>query len=408
MKNMIKRIMIILVFTLIYPKYFTQNFKDTIAYDSMESYNWSGNWWVSTNNTGFASNVNVSPPASAYFYGSGNNNSAAEENWYVLPSIDTLRFDQEHKVQFRVASPRITSTSSTSGIDATDYIDIQVSTDGGVTYNSEIQITGNNNAYWNYNNATVSKVIDGSVDVYSPSSGGDRTLLGDGYSIVELIIPLGITQLAIDIYVRSNSNGEEFWFDDFFLLGSGGGTALPITLTSFEACQFHDDVRIDFIVESQVNNDVFEIQRSANGYEYSTIDSIPGDGTINQTMIYQYLDRYPIPGLSYYRLKQIDYDGVSELYMPVCIEYIPKRTVTLTIIPNPAISEIQVQVAEQDGTYFNHDVRIYDDHGNMVFKKFYFGDNSEFNINISKLSQGSYIVKSSTNEVEGIGKFIKK
>jgi len=128
-----------------------QTYSDTIGYDQMEKYNWSGNWWLNNSNIGFASNIAVSAPASAYFYASGGGNSPAEYNWYVLPNIDTLDPNEEHKIKVHFASPRITSTGSTSGIDEEDYIDIQVSTDGGVNYNSEVRITGNSNAYWGYN-----------------------------------------------------------------------------------------------------------------------------------------------------------------------------------------------------------------------------------------------------------------
>ncbi len=165
-----------------------QTFPDTVAYDQMEGYTWSGNWWVGAATTGFFSNASKSAPASAVIYGTGNAND--EYDWYSLPNIDTLDPNQEYKVQLNVGSYRFTSTGPNSGIDASDYIDVQVSTDGGLTYLSEVRITGNNNAYWDFNSKTVSKVVNGNVDIYTPAGGGDRTLAGDGYSIIELIFPL--------------------------------------------------------------------------------------------------------------------------------------------------------------------------------------------------------------------------
>jgi hypothetical protein len=297
-----------------------QTYNDTIGYDQMESYNWSGNWWLNNNNIGFASNIAVSEPASAYFYGTGGGNSPAEYNWYVLPSIDTLNPDEEHKMKFHFASPRITSTGSTSGIDLDDYIDIQVSTDGGVTYNSEIRITGFNNAYWDYNSATISKVVNGTLDTYRPSSGGDRTLLGDGYSIVELTFPLGVTQIAIDVYVRANSAGEEFWMDDFFMLGSGGGGfALPIVLQNFIGYPNNKGVTLEWSVLSEVNNDYFTIHKSIDCYHWEELGRVPGNGNHNNRLDYSYTDESPIPGISYYRLTQTDYDGNYEIFNPISI-----------------------------------------------------------------------------------------
>jgi hypothetical protein len=131
-----------LLIVLTYNKITAQTFNDTVAYDCMEEYNWSGNWWVNTSNTGFATNIAYSLPSSAYFYANGNNNSQAEYNWYSLPVIDTLDPNQEYKVKFHVASPRITSTGNTSGIDANDFLEVQVSRNGQA-FVSEIQIQGN-------------------------------------------------------------------------------------------------------------------------------------------------------------------------------------------------------------------------------------------------------------------------
>mgnify|MGYP003649257628 CR=1 FL=1 len=400
-------LMTFILIALVHNKISAQNFNDTVAYDSMEKYNWAGNWWLNTSNTGFAGNIAYSPPAAAYFYASGNNNSAEEYNWYSLPVIDTLDPSQEYKFKFHMASPRITSTGGTSGIDANDFLEVQVSRNGQA-FVGEIQVKGNSNAYWGFNPATISKVVNGSVDAYGPNGGGDRTLTGDGISVVELIFPLGTTSIAIDIYTQANSNGEEFWYDDFFLLGSGSGTTLPITLTSFEACQVEQYVQIDFTVESQVNNEWYHILRSSDGYEYDMIGAIPGDGNSNTTMEYMYIDRFPLPGVSYYKLRQVDFDDNAEVFRAVSVKFVPLSTIDLKIIPNPAIDMISLEVADQDGTYFNHHVRIYDIEGNEVYNKLFIGENFNINVDVSKFKKGSYIVSDETNKANAVGKFIKK
>lgn len=415
MKNEIQQIVVrflvfacvMLLLTLTCNKIKGQTFNDTIAYDCMEEYNWSGDWWVNTTNTGFATNIAYSLPSSAYFYASGNNNSQAEYNWYSLPVIDTLDPNQEYKVKFHIASPRITSTGNTSGIDANDFLEVQVSRNGQA-FVGEIQIQGNNNAYWDFNTATISKVVNGSLDAYAPIGGGDRTLIGDGISVVELIFPIGTTSIAVDIYTQANSNGEEFWYDDFFLLGSGSGSALPITLTNFEACQVGQDVQVDFIVESQVNNEWYHILRSVDGYEYNMIGVIPGDGNCNITMEYNYIDKNPVPGVSYYKLRQVDYNGHAEVFRPVSVIFKPNTTINLNITPNPAIDMIHLEVADQDATYFNHHIRIYDIEGNEVYNKLYIGENFNINIDVSKFKKGSYVVSDRTNKANAVGKFIKK
>ncbi len=412
MKKIIVRFLIfmcvMLLLTLTCNKIKGQTFNDTIAYDSMEKFNWSGNWWLSGGTSGFANNTSVSQPAAAYLYGSGNSNSSAEYNWYVLPSIDTLNPSEEHKIQFRLSSPRITSTGPTSGIDSEDYIDIQISTDGGLNYISELQIQGNNNAYWDFNPSVVSIIADGTLDVYAPSAGGDRTFTGDGISIIEIIVPMGTTSIAVDVFTKVNSSGEEFWFDDFILLGSGGGTSLPIELSSFEAQQIDQSVQIDFTVESQINNDYYTIWRRKEGGSSEKITIIPGDGNSNITKEYRYVDNDPVPGLSYYCLTQTNYDGFLTGYPAKSVLFRPTSTIDLNIKPNPAIDVINLEVADQDGTYFNHHVKIYNVYGDEVFNKLFIGKDFDINIDISKFKKGSYVVSDMTNKANAVGKFIKK
>lgn len=386
----------------------SQTFTDTIAYDQMEGFNWSGNWWVGAATTGFFTNASKSAPASAVIYGTGNSND--EYDWYSLPNIDTLDITQEYKVQLNVGSYRFTSTGPNSGIDVSDYIDVQVSTDGGLTYNSEVRITGNSNAYWDFNSKTVSKVVNGNLDIYTPAGGGDRTLVGDGYSIIELIFPLGTRQIAIDVLAVVDRAGEEFWFDDFFLLGSGSGTSLPIDLLSFTAKADGTSVNIDWIVESQVNNDYFTIERSTNAMDWESVKEISGDGNNNTQMDYHFVDTNPYDGVSYYRLKQTDYDGRFEIFPPKSVIIKDDMTIGLNIKPNPAINEIQLDLVHPNPKIrpYNHDVRIYNSNGNEVYKMFFMGELNDFTIDVTKFKSGYYIVKSKSEQIKGVGKFVKK
>lgn len=385
-----------------------QSFPDTVAYDQMEKFNWLGNWWAGSPTTGFFTNASVSPTTSAAIYGSGG--GADEYDWYSLPSIDTLDPNQEYKVKLNIGSYRFTSTGGFSGVDVDDYVDIQVSTDGGVTYNSEVRITGNSGAYWEYNSKTVSKMVNGSVDIYTPSGGGDRTALGDGFSIVELIFPLGTKMIAIDVLAVVDRAGEEWWFDDFFLLGSGsGGGSLPIVLTSFNSEVTDDNsVNLMWSVASQVNNDYFTIERSYDCYSWEVLENINGAGTNNTQMYYSISDDDPIIGTSYYRLSQTDFNGEFIFFQPISVDVKDDRTIGLNIMPNPAIDNIQIKLMYPDQGLINHNISIYNSKGDQVYKKFYIGRLEDFNIDIKKFKPGYYIVKSRSDKLFGEGKFIKK
>ena len=383
-----------------------QTFPDTVAYDCMEGYNWSGNWWSGAATTGFFTNASKSAPVAAVIYGIGNAND--EYDWYSLPNIDTLSIDQEYKVQINLGSYRFTSTGPNSGVDVGDYIDVQVSVDGGLTYNSEIRITGNNNAYWDFNSKAISKVINGTVDIYTPAGGGDRTLVGDGYSVIELIFPLGTRQIAIDVLAVVDRVGEEWWMDDFFLLGSGSGTSLPVDLLSFNANADGTSVDIDWIVESQINNDYYIIENSLDCYEWKEVNRVEGDGNCNTPKFYTLKDYSPHIGLSYYRLTQVDYDGKLETFYPVSVEVENEKTIGLNIRPNPAIDYIELEMDYSLDPLINHNVQIFDMNGNRVYKKHFIGEIHDFQINIEKFNKGAYILKSKSDNVNAVGKFVKE
>jgi hypothetical protein len=379
-------------------------FDDTLKYDSMEAFDWAGNWWSGVPTTGFFTNASRSAPASAVIYGSGNNNQ--EFDWYSLPNESGLDPSIEYKLQVNLGSYRFTGGGS-AGVDVGDYIEIQVSTDGGVTYISELRITGNSNSYWDYNSATVTKLVDGILDVSGPNGGGDRTNTGDGWSRLELIFPLGTTQIAVDILSVVNRAGEEWWIDDIFLLGNPG-TALPIELVSFDATALNNKVHINWSTASQTMNEYFTVQRSVDGYEWVDISEIKGCGDCNTQIDYLEIDSSPPIGVVYYRLMQTDFDGESEIFNAKSVIVKDNRSIGLYITPNPAIDNIQLNLISRDGLIpTRHDITIYNDMGDEVFKNFYIGKLQYFDIDIKGLKSGYYIIKSNSNGLSGYGNFIK-
>lgn len=187
-----------------------------VKYDYIETYDWSGAWYLLTSTSGYYTNAYVSSNSSAAIYGTGGDASAYEYNWYSLPNV-SVNSSKAYVFSFRLASLRITSTAATRGVDASDYIYVQLSKDGGVTYVNEMQIRGLFDSYWTYSaTGVISKTSNGSVTTYQPVSGGNQETTGKGFAYVELVIS-GTSNIAIDIYARANASGEEWWFDNFRL-----------------------------------------------------------------------------------------------------------------------------------------------------------------------------------------------
>jgi hypothetical protein len=290
-------------------------------YDYIETFDvdWSGLWWTPITTTNYYTNASVSPTTSAVLFGSGNSSSAYESDWYSFPNL-VVNPNNDYYFTFRLSSYRFTSASGTRGVDGADYITVQLSTDGGTVYNNELRITGNANAFWNYNtNASYTKTANGTLTTIGPSAGGDRTSTGDGYSVIRLNIPPNTSNIAIDIFTRANSAGEEWWLDNFQLYEIVN-TSLPVELIYFDGVGTPSFNRLIWSTESEHNSDYFQIERSIDGVEWETIGTKSASGNSNTKIDYSFIDSFDDFVINYYRLVQVDYNGDYKIYGPIYID----------------------------------------------------------------------------------------
>jgi hypothetical protein len=289
-----------------------------IAYDNIENFNWEGEWKLSSSTTGDYPNISVSPTTSTMLYGGGNN--AYEMDWYSLPNIP-IDQNKSHYFRMRLAAQNLTNFSwgggPPPGMDAQDHVIVQLSVDGGITYVDEMRISGKSNAIWDYNlNGVAWKMADGNLTTFAPSQGGDRTNLGDGYSLIELWIPSGESEIAIDIFTRANRMGEDWWMDNFELYEVN--EALPVELSSFEGTPLPEFNLLEWVTQSEYNSDYFLLEKSLDGTDWEEITTTPSAGNSTSEIKYSHQD-FELKGVSYYRLKQVDIDGQYEMYGPIAV-----------------------------------------------------------------------------------------
>lgn len=90
------------------------------------------------------------------------------------------------------------------------------------------------------------------------------------------------------------------------------GVALPIELISFDASLNNNNVDLYWATASEYNNDFFTIERSTDGLNWEHVTIVSGAGNSTQRLDYYIQDSRPLSGISYYRLKQTDFDGAFE------------------------------------------------------------------------------------------------
>lgn len=99
---------------------------------------------------------------------------------------------------------------------------------------------------------------------------------------------------------------DEMYMDDYWF----GDTPLPVELTSFAAnVNANGHVVLNWSTATEINNQMFEIQRSNSNTDFVTIGYVNGAGTTTEEQNYSYTDRTVATGNYSYRLKQIDFDG---------------------------------------------------------------------------------------------------
>ncbi len=130
---------------------------------------------------------------------------------------------------------------------------------------------------------------------------------------------------------------------------AGGATnVLPITLVSFDAKCDGSQVTLKWSTASESNNKEFNIEESDDAIFWKTVKTVPGAGNSNSNKNYGEIIESSYFGGSYFRLKQVDYNGDSETFDPVFVNCEKKVKNEVKIYPNPAIEYANVEITSSD------------------------------------------------------------
>lgn len=144
--------------------------------------------------------------------------------------------------------------------------------------------------------------------------------------------------------------------ESYFTLGSGEELALPVTLVSFEAEMEEDHVRIAWSTASESEGTVFRLERSNNGYDFEEIESLAGRADNSGVKDYYYQDFQASKGLNFYRLVDLDAEGVETFSEIISVQNDMQAKQSSFAYPNPVKrgEELSIKFSDVDLT----DVRI--------------------------------------------------
>ncbi|WP_286756650.1 hypothetical protein [Roseivirga sp. UBA838] len=137
--------------------------------------------------------------------------------------------------------------------------------------------------------------------------------------------------------VWHNGGGAPFVYANYPNCNPTDGQSLPVDLISFKVIARTTDVMITWSTAWEVNNSHFEVQRSPNGWDWNVVGEVEGSAHATHTIAYSFVDAEPLDYRSYYRLKQVDFSGQSEIFEVQSVYF--KREFKVKIVSNP-VSEI--------------------------------------------------------------------
>ena len=244
----------------------------------------------------------------------------------------------------------------------------------------------NNN--WSGTNATYITCGSGCSSNHGPSLRGSIIhLCGNGNGMHW--IP------SINKQMEKHSNDEISSTDFLQLWVKGDNITLPIELLNFNAKLLDNHfIELNWQTASEINNDYFTIERSIDGVNWKKIKEVDGAGNSSSLLYYYSVDNKPYLGISYYRLKQTDFDGQFAYSQIRSVNIESDDHYKIEMYPNPSNKRITIVGSKNE----LEDVIICNSLGQDVTMLTQRVDNNKTKviIDLTKLSSGIYFVKTKT------------
>ena len=112
---------------------------------------------------------------------------------------------------------------------------------------------------------------------------------------------------------------------------------LPVELVYFVGEEENCDIRLNWATQTEENASHFEIQKSIDGEIFEKISEIAAFGNTSNVRYYEFVDENVNTSENYYRLKQIDNDGVFEYseVVHITVDCFEQGISEVNLYPNP-------------------------------------------------------------------------
>lgn len=170
-------------------------------------------------------------------------------------------------------------------------------------------------------------------------------------------------------------------------------TPLPIELLEFKGRSEGPSNYLEWTTATEINNDFFTLERSADGYDFEQFAIVDGAGNSSIQIHYDKYDYNPFIGITYYRLKQTDFNGMFSYSNIVALANVLDKVSMGGIHPNPTSGNISFDFfSPKNGTL---QIKMIDNAGRIVLDEIenIVQDQTKINFSINHFARGEYTME---------------
>ena len=173
---------------------------------------------------------------------------------------------------------------------------------------------------------------------------------------------------------------------------NSGSIPLPITLTDFTAALSGTDVLVSWNTAKETGSDHFNVERSTDGINFTTIGEVRAAGNSDIDINYSFTDGAPAAGKNIYRLQEMNIDGGFVYSQMAVVNMSAVVSKTMTVFPNPATDQFTVQFAASGSE--SYQLSMVDLAGKTVLTLNAVPVNGQIHVAIAnRLVPGMYLIK---------------
>jgi len=211
-------------------------------------------------------------------------------------------------------------------------------------------------------------------------------------------------------YVLSVANINNVSFAKTPLSLMNLSVALPVELYTFNVVRVNNDGYLTWETLSEKDNDYFGVERSVNGYTFTNIGKVKGQGHSVSALDYSYTDK-DIMALDvntvYYRLRQVNYDGTYTYSLIHALRMDNNHSDAVSVYPNPTAGTLHLNITTAENKKI--EISVSDAIGHVLYSHTsdIVSGSNEMLMNISPYPSGLYLVKVTSAAEQYVYRIIK-